>query len=208
MYLSYPPQSYRWMLPGDIQWNLGQGQERDKEPRLALTFDDGPDPDITPQVLDILDAYKAKATFFCTGRNLVANPELASEILARGHRIGNHGFHHLDGWTHSSRLYFRDVLEREKLMHSDLFRPPYGRIRPAQAKALSRRFRIVMWSLLSGDFDPHLGTDKCLAQLKRKTQNGDIVVFHDAGKGTGRMLLILPKYLDFLRDGSYFFDFC
>lgn len=204
MYYNNPPVLYRWMLPKSIQWSL----EIKDQKRVALTFDDGPDPETTLVVLDILKAYGAKSTFFCTGKHLEAHPELLQAMVQEGHLVGNHGFSHMDGWKTNTSPYCEDVLHDNHLYVHPIFRPPYGRIRFRQAKALEKHYRIVMWSLLSGDFDATKTPQDCLNHLIRDTQDGDIVVFHDSRKAAGRMLQILPKYLDFLKESSYLLSQC
>lgn len=204
MYSNKPPILYQWMLPNSVQWSLELTDQR----RIALTFDDGPNPETTPLVLEILKEYGAKSTFFCTGKHLRAHPELLKAMVQDGHLVGNHGFSHLDGWKTNTTSYCRDVFKENHLYTHPIFRPPYGRIRLRQAKALEKHYRIVMWSLLSGDFDARRTPQDCLNHLIRNTRDGDIVVFHDSRKAVGRMLQILPKYLDFLKESSYLLSQC
>lgn len=202
MYLRHPPALLRWILPGDVIWRLPESDAR----TVAITFDDGPDPVLTPQVLDILSEYQAKATFFCTGERLLAYPEIKQAILAEGHVIANHGHRHTDGWRSSKKNYLNNVELGSADSDSLLFRPPYGRIKPGQAMAISKKFRIVMWSLLSGDFDPGKSGDACLETLTRHTVPRDIVVFHDSPQAGPRLLYTLPLYLKYLSENSYLFE--
>ncbi len=172
---------------------------------LFLTFDDGPIPEVTPQVLDMLDAFGAKATFFCIGDNVRKHPEIYRDILQRGHAVGNHTQHHLNGWKVPDRRYYRNVLQCAEWVQSDLFRPPYGRITPTQAKVLGRRFRIIMWDVLSGDFDTSLSPASCLRRVTAKARPGSVIVFHDSIKAAPRMLSVLPEALSRWTNQGYDF---
>lgn len=174
------------------------------EKNIYLTFDDGPHPVVTTFVLDELAKYNAKASFFCIGKNVQSFPEIYSRIITEGHRVGNHTQNHLNGWETNNEPYLADVSEASKYIQSDLFRPPYGRIRSAQVKEL-KNYKIVMWDVLSGDFDESLSKEKCLQNVIRKTSNGSIVVFHDSEKAFPRLKYILPLVLDFFRDSGYSF---
>jgi len=173
MYFTRPPSILRRLLPGLI-WTIPN-----EENRVFLTFDDGPDPEITPWVLDTLGKYDAKATFFCLGKNVEKYPDLFERIKREGHAVGNHTYSHLDGWKTRNREYFEDIDRADKLIGSPLFRPPYGRIKPSQIKILKERYKIVMWDLLSGDFDSKMTTEECINKVKKYTGKGSIVVFHD-----------------------------
>ncbi len=174
-----------------------------KEAVVYLTFDDGPHPEITPWVLNELKQRGLKASFFCVGDNVRKFPETYQQILNEGHITGNHTMHHMKGWSNSTETYTQNTTEAAQYIKSKLFRPPYGRISRAQIKALLPEYTIVMWSLLSGDFDPHLNIPKALNQIKRKTQNGSIVVFHDSIKSEAQMKQLLPDYLDYLIANAY-----
>ena len=175
-----------------------------KEKNIYMTFDDGPHPVVTPFVLDELAKYNAKASFFCIGKNVQSFPEIYNRIITEGHRVGNHTQNHLNGWETNNEPYLADVSEASKYIQSDLFRPPYGRIRSAQVKEL-KNYKIVMWDVLSGDFDESLSKEKCLQNVIRKTSNGSIVVFHDSEKAFQRLKYVLPLVLDFFRDSGYSF---
>ena len=174
-----------------------------KEAVVYLTFDDGPHPEITPWVLNELKQRGLKASFFCVGDNVRKFPETYQQILNEGHITGNHTMHHMKGWSNSTETYTQNTTEAAQYIKSKLFRPPYGRISRAQIKALLPEYTIVMWSLLSGDFNPQLNIPKALNQIKRKTQNGSIVVFHDSIKSEAQMKQLLPDYLDFLIANAY-----
>jgi peptidoglycan/xylan/chitin deacetylase (PgdA/CDA1 family) len=170
---------------------------------IYLTFDDGPHPDITPWVLDLLDTFDAKATFFCVGENVERYPELYAELLKRGHQTGNHTQHHLNGWKNPAEAYVKDVLSCAQHVDSKLFRPPYGKLTRAQSRALNNNFTIVMWSMLSGDFNPRLNLTKALQKLNKGAEAGQIVVFHDSLKAAPQLRALLPPYLAYLRMQNY-----
>ena len=186
-----------------------------EEKILYLTFDDGPHPIATPFVLEQLKKYNAKATFFCIGKNVMEQRNIYRSILDEGHKAGNHTFDHLNGWKTKDDAYFRNVQEAEKYIDSNLFRPPYGRITKFQAALLQksnkqyfihhREYEIVMWSILSGDFDVKLSPQRCLQNVLLHTKPGNIIVFHDSTKAWDRMSYALPKMLeDFSKRGYEF----
>jgi peptidoglycan/xylan/chitin deacetylase (PgdA/CDA1 family) len=176
---------------------------------IYLTFDDGPVPGITDWVLEELAMRGQVATFFMVGDNVRKHPELAREVLARGHRVGNHTDHHLHGWRCSCRDYLQDVAYCDEALSSvlgvqtTLFRPPYGELGPRQAHALAKNKKIVMWSLLSYDFDDSLAPAQLLTEIMEKTAPGKILVFHDQQKTKVKLQQVLPDYLDFLVQEGY-----
>ena len=177
-----------------------------KENAIYLTFDDGPHPEITDFVLQQLLIFKAKASFFCIGKNVVAYPETYSNIIDNGHTIGNHTFSHLNGWKTKDSVYLEDIAEAKKYIDSNYYRPPYGRITPFQLKQLSApRFNLtcIMWSLLSADFDNSLSPERCLEKLLLTVRGGDIVVFHDSVKADKNLQYVLPKFLEFCKEKGY-----
>lgn len=183
----YP--AYLWSMPVN-------------EPAIYLTFDDGPHPVATPFVLDRLKEYNAKATFFCIGKNVLAYPDIYRRILDEGHATGNHTHTHPNGWKTSNKKYLQDVSEAGRHIDTRLFRPPYGRITSFQArniKAAMKRDRvtIVMWDVLSADFDESISPQQCLEHVILHTVNGSVIVFHDSEKAFPRMQPILPKVLAF-----------
>jgi len=180
---------------------------------IYLTFDDGPVPDFTPWVLETLDHYNAKGTFFCVGENIKKFPAIYQQIKDRGHSIGNHTFNHLQGWKTPTNKYIKNVLKTESYLNDDtelngkkLFRPPHGRIRPVQAKILRKKgYKIVMWDVLSGDFDQSISKEQCLEHTLKHIKNGSIVVFHDSDKSFKNLDFVLPKVLEhFGREGYDF----
>ncbi len=148
---------------------------------IYLTFDDGPTPGVTNVILNILDKYNAKATFFCIGKKVKQYPELYQEIINRGHSVGNHTMIHLNGFKTSTKEYINDVLEAERLIKSTLFRPPYGKCTPKQHRLLSELgFKTIFWSHLSYDFDNYLDSDERVKKIIKRSKNGSIIVFHDS----------------------------
>ncbi|NNV56051.1 polysaccharide deacetylase family protein [Limnovirga soli] len=179
--------------------------------KIYLTFDDGPHPTATPFVLDQLKRFNAKATFFCIGKNVVENNAIYARILNEGHQVGNHTFNHLNGWKTNNTQYINNVLEAAKYIDSNLFRPPYGRISAFQSKLLMQAdnahpFKIIMWSVLSGDFDTKLAPENCLKNIILHTKPGDIIVFHDSAKAWERLSFALPRFLKYFTDHQY--EFC
>jgi peptidoglycan/xylan/chitin deacetylase (PgdA/CDA1 family) len=176
---------------------------------LYLTFDDGPHPEATPFVLGQLKRYDAKATFFCIGKNVLSHPEVYARILEEGHAPGNHTHNHLNGWKESSEKYLKNVFEAALSIRSRLFRPPYGRIKRFQAKILQQNpgpnFSIVMWDVLSGDFDTGLSHQACLQNVIINAKPGSIIVFHDSAKAYERMSYVLPKVLEHYSKKGYVF---
>lgn len=162
---------------------------------VYLTFDDGPHPEITPWVLKQLAAYNMKATFFLVGENVTKYPETKQLILDQGHHIGNHTYNHLKGWNTSSKQYFRNTLKCENVVSSTLFRPPHGRITRAQYTLLSKRYRIIMWSVLSGDYDRNLHPTAIVNGVVKNTAPGSVIVFHDSIKAEKNLKASLPEVL-------------
>ena len=171
---------------------------------VYLTFDDGPIPDCTPQVLDILAQYGVKATFFMVGENVERYPEIAARVRAEGHTIGNHTYHHMRGYKHDTQTYVRDALRGAEVLQTTLFRPPHGRMRNNQKKALiNQGYTIYLWDVLTHDYNPHYSVDKMLAVVKRYTRNGSILVMHDSLKSKDRMLEALPQIIEWLQSNGY-----
>ncbi len=166
-----------------------------KDKVIYLTFDDGPVPEVTPRVLEMLDMYNAKATFFCVGDNIRKHPDCFKEVLLRGHAVGNHTMHHLQGMTISCDRYMNDVAQCDALCHSNLFRPPYGRPSIKQIKELRKRnYRIILWTAISYDYNGKLSPEKCLKNVSN-LNSGDIILFHDSIKAEKNMLYCLENVL-------------
>ncbi len=185
-------------------WNISTEKKE-----LFLTFDDGPIPEVTPWVLETLRNHKAKATFFCIGDNIRKHPELFKQIIAEGHAIGNHTFHHSNGWKSSTKSYIKDVKRcqeviKSKYTESNLFRPPYGKCTSAQAKAiLEQNQEIIMWSIISKDYKAGLSKEQCYQRIKSQAQPGSIVVFHDSLKAETNMKFALEKTLETYKDYEF-----
>lgn len=172
---------------------------------IYLTFDDGPTPEITEWTLTTLKKFNAKATFFCIGANVVQYPEIFQQIISDGHAIGNHTHHHLNGWHTDKEAYFRNIKKCEEVVKSNLFRPPYGRIKKSQYKLIKEDYKVIMWDVLSGDFDPKTTPKKCLHNVKNNTTEGSVVVFHDSLKATDNLKYTLPKVLEYFVEQGYRF---
>lgn len=164
---------------------------------LYLTFDDGPIPEVTPEVLDILDKYNAKATFFCVADNIKKHPEVFQSIIDRGHRLGNHTYHHIKGWETPNNEYFEDIERANQLVNSNLFRPPYGRIGFFQARELRKKYRLILWSVLSYDYSGKLSKENVWDNIRKSVTDNDIILFHDNIKARDNMIYSLSNTLFF-----------
>ena len=176
-----------------------------EDKNIYLTFDDGPFDETTPEILSILKSYNAKATFFCLGKNVKLYPELYHSLLENGHTTGIHGYEHLNGWKTKNREYYRDIEKASLLIDSVLFRPPYGKIRPDQIRHLKKKYKIIMWDVLSGDFDPATSIERCKNNVLNNVSPGSIVVMHDSLKAKEKVLGILPEILKELSKRGYRF---
>ncbi|MDR6969195.1 peptidoglycan/xylan/chitin deacetylase (PgdA/CDA1 family) [Flavobacterium arsenatis] len=191
-----------------------------QEKKVYLTFDDGPTPEITEWTLNQLKQYDAKATFFCIGENIQKHPEIFSKIINEGHSIGNHTFNHLNGWKTSTEDYIENFKQCEdeilKQLHilnlkskiynlkSNLFRPPYGKIKFAQSRIMRKMgYKIIMWDVLSADFDTNVSPEKCLENVIKNIRSGSIIIFHDSIKASKNLEHALPKTLAFLKENGY-----
>lgn len=172
---------------------------------IYLTFDDGPVNGITHKVLNILDDFEIKATFFCVGENVVRHNDVFLELLSKGHAVGNHTYNHLKGWKTNFEDYIYNVDICNKLVGVPLFRPPYGRITRKQAALLKDNYKIIMWSVLSYDFDQKLNAAKCLKKSIDKTRKGCIIVFHDNVKAEKNLIYTLPRYIEHFKKKNYNF---
>jgi len=181
-----------------MTWDL-QSEHRE----VYLTFDDGPTPVVTPWVLDRLDEAGARGTFFCLGRNVDKHPEIYNMILAGGHSVGNHSYSHLKGFRSSIRRYMEDINLASDMIDSKLFRPPYGRIFPGQVKAVLEQYDIIMWDVLSIDYNSGLSGDRVLQNVTRNVKPGSIIVFHDSDKAADNLYYALPRTLEFLQEEGY-----
>lgn len=201
------PRLYK--MPGLIQQafpDLTWVKETDKK-ALFLTFDDAPNAELTPWILDLLNTYQAAATFFCVGDKAASNRYLIDQIQKAGHQVGNHTYHHVNGWSHDAPHYLADVEACKEVVPSSLFRPPYGKIKPSQVRLLNeKRYEIVMWDVLTYDFDPTLDPEKALHTCTRQVQAGSIVVFHDSQKALTNIKWLLPRFLAYFTNQGYQFQ--
>lgn len=180
------------------------------EPAVYLTFDDGPHPEITPWVLSELKKYNALATFFCIGNNVQAYPDVYKRILEDGHAVGNHTYHHLNAWKTPLQHYEKDIKDAAAVIESNLFRPPYGRILkkniPGIKRALGNDAKIIMWDVLSADFDRGFSQEQCLQHVLKNTVAGSVVVFHDSSKAFKNLTYSLPLVLENLQKKGFEFQ--
>ena len=207
-YLTKTPGLLKSMYPS-CTWNFSRDSQV-----MYFTFDDGPHPVATPYVLDKLKEYNAKATFFCIGKNVAAHPDIYKRILNEGHAVGNHTFNHVNGWKTPDQEYIKNIAEARKYIDSNLFRPPYGRITNFQTRLLTATenikqktvFKIIMWDVLSGDFDIRSSGAKCAKNVTSNAKGGSIVVFHDSEKAMPRMQNALSESLKYFSEKGFTFD--
>ena len=173
---------------------------------IYLTFDDGPSPGVTDFVLESLDMYNAKATFFCLGKNIAAHPSLYENIRKQGHAVGNHTYNHLNGWETEDAVYYEDISRCSELVETKLFRPPYGKISFSQIRYLKKKYSIVMWDVLSWDFDKNTSEETCLKNVLQNAHEGSIIVMHDSPMAEQKVRYALPRVLDFFSEGGYRFS--
>jgi peptidoglycan/xylan/chitin deacetylase (PgdA/CDA1 family) len=202
LYLTYSPFWLQWFYP-TLTWHKNR-----QDKFIYLTFDDGPIPVVTPYVLNCLNAFQAKATFFCIGDNVRKYPEIYSQVLAAGHSVGNHTYSHLKGWQSNNETYLADIKKCGELVESRLFRPPYGRIKKKQIRDIATQLpemEIIMWDVLSGDFDTTLNAEQITTNVLKNVKNGSIIVFHDSLKAFPRLEYALPAVLKELHASGYQF---
>ena len=188
------------IYPG-LTWNMPGAQKL-----LYLTFDDGPTPQVTDKILDVLLEFRARATFFCIGRNAERHSALMNRIREAGHALGNHTYSHLKGWYTPDREYFADIELAGRFIPSRLFRPAYGMITPRQVKYLQKIYRIVLWDIMSFDFHPGTSKEKCLDNVIRHAQPGSVVIFHDSVKASEKVLFALPGVLAYFMKLGFSFE--
>lgn len=175
------------------------------EKTLYLTFDDGPAPNVTDQVLDILQEYGAKATFFCIGQHALNHPTIIDRILAEGHELGNHTFDHLNGWRTPKPKYLSDVAQCDNVFKSTLFRPPYGKLRIGQYMEIRKTHKVIMWDVVSGDFDRKVSQEQCLKNVLDHADSGSIVLMHDKERTAGKLAYYLPRVLGHYAENGFVF---
>lgn len=199
MIIEQPAQWLRWLYPRAL-WRMDR-----KERAVYLTFDDGPIPESTPFILRTLEEYGARATFFMVGDNVRKYPELYDSIVAAGHQVGNHTFHHLGGFKHFAATYIKDTNAANELIKARYFRPPHGCMSYAQYLWLRRKYRIVMWDLVTRDYSKWMTADDVVENVRRYARNGSIITFHDSLKSIDKLHFALPQALQWLKDQGYEF---
>jgi len=200
MYLVRTPQ-YIQNIFTDFTWRFSS-----KSKKLYLTFDDGPIPETTLQILKVLRRYNALATFFCVGENIRKHPDLFNKIIDDGHSVGSHTYNHISGWTTRKENYVKNVKKGADISYSSLFRPPYGRIRPSQVKEIKKKYQIIMWDVLSGDFDENVDPETCFNNVLENTEAGSIIVFHDSIKAKAKVDYALPLVLEHYANQGFTFE--
>jgi peptidoglycan/xylan/chitin deacetylase (PgdA/CDA1 family) len=200
MHLVRPPYLLRKLYPAAI-WRMSP-----KEKKIYLTFDDGPVSIVTPWVLDILKVENVKATFFCVGENVSKHSDIYQRILTENHAVGNHTYNHLKGWKTHRNEYLLNVAKCSELIHSKLFRPPYGRIKNSQLMEISKSYKVIMWDVLSGDYDKKITPEDCLKNVASNVRNGSIIVFHDSYKAQKNLEYALPRFIKFAKAKGFVFD--
>ena len=200
MWIEQPPFFYRLLFTEAIWRILQRGKKV-----VYLTFDDGPIPEETPWVLDVLDRYGVKATFFMVGDNVRRYPVLFEEVKRRGHSYGNHTMHHLQGLKVDAKTFFRDITKADRLIGSILFRPPHGIISPLQTSLIKRHYNIIMYDLVTRDYSKRVSGEEVLDNVKRYARNGSIIVFHDSKKAHVNMRYALPRAIEWLKEQGYEF---
>lgn len=200
MFIEQPPRIVRWLYP-KATWRMNPDEKV-----VYLTFDDGPIPGITPWVLDLLDHYGIKATFFLVGDNVRKHPEEFRMIVERGHRVGNHTFNHVRGFSYKAPKYLENVERADELIHSDLFRPPHGYMGWKQYHTLCKQYRIIMWDVVTRDYSRRLNGKQVFEKLKHYVRNGSIITFHDSLKSEEKLKYALPRSIEWLMEQGYRFE--
>lgn len=196
-----PPFFLRWFSPDHLVCDL-PGTDK----VIYLTFDDGPIPDVTPEILGILSQHRVKATFFMVGDNVKKHPDVFQQVIDQEHAVGNHTFHHLNGWVTTTGSYIEDVARCADLVKSNLFRPPYGRFTPVQYWMLKKDYHFILWSVLSYDFHRNTSPEQCLENVIQYTKPGSVVVFHDSLKAIEKVRHALPRFLDHFMNLGFRFE--
>lgn len=199
MFIEQPAIYLRWIYPKAV-WRMNH-----RKKAIYITFDDGPIPEATPYILDVLDQFNVKATFFMVGENAKKHPREFQMVMERGHRIGNHTFNHIGGFRYLSENYLENTDKANELLKTDLFRPPHGWMRWMQYHVLSRHYRIIMWDLVTRDYSKRLTAANVVENVKRYTRNGSIITFHDSLKSIEKLRTALPESLEWLKEQGYEF---
>lgn len=199
MLIEQPPKLFRALYPSAI-WRMDSADKA-----VYLTFDDGPIPEITPWVLDLLDKYNIKATFFLVGDNIGKHPDEFRMIVERGHRVGNHTFNHIRGFEYSTKDYMANTVKANVQIQSDLFRPPHGHMTPTQYYALKKEYKVIMWDLVTRDYSNKLNGEQVFKKVKYYVRNGSIITFHDSLKAEQNLKYALPRSIEWLLEQGYQF---
>lgn len=202
MFIERPPKWFRMLFPGAV---FRMPESNQKPGKVYITFDDGPIPEVTPWVLDTLDTFHVKATFFMVGQNVERHPELLAEVKKRGHIAANHTLHHIRGLGISSREYIEDAEACERFTQSGLFRPPHGWLTPVQLNEVRKRYRVVMYDLVTRDYSRHIDAEDIVKNVKTLSRDGSIIVFHDSVKSYEKLKTALPESLRWLKGQGYEF---
>jgi peptidoglycan/xylan/chitin deacetylase (PgdA/CDA1 family) len=201
-YFVKTPKWFKWLFPKGMVWDVPM----ELAPSVYITFDDGPNPETTPFVLEQLEKYDARATFFCVGNNVAKYPAMYEELLNKGHVTGNHTFNHMNGWKTDNDVYLHNIELAKAHIHSHLFRPPYGTMKFSQFRSLKNsdpEWKVIMWDVLCGDFDNKLTGQQCLDNVLQNIRPGSIVLLHDSIKAWPRMSYALPYILEFCRKQNW-----
>lgn len=199
MFIEQPAVWLRWLYPR-ATWRMNK-----HEHSVYITFDDGPIPESTPFILEILERYEVKATFFMVGDNVNKHPELYNQIVNAGHKVGNHTYNHISGAKHTIKTYSNNADSANELLHTNLFRPPHGWMRLSQYAWLGRKYRIVMWDVVTRDYSKFMTAEDVFNNVKRYTRNGSIITFHDSLKSIDKLKYALPKSIEWLKCNGYEF---
>ena len=199
MIIEQPAKFLRWLYPGAL-WRMDP-----TERAVYLTFDDGPIPEVTPWVLEVLEHYDVRATFFMVGDNVRKHPREFEMVRERGHRLGNHSFNHIGGFRHGVSSYVRNVDKANAYLHTDLYRPPHGWMKWQQCRAIRERYRVVMWDLVTRDYSTRLNGRDVLLNVRRFARPGSIITFHDSLKSQDKLLYALPRAIAWLQSQGYAF---
>jgi peptidoglycan/xylan/chitin deacetylase (PgdA/CDA1 family) len=201
MLIEQPPFLYRILFSRSL-WQIKIPRQK----TVYLTFDDGPIPEVTPWVLDVLDRYKVKATFFCVGDNVRKHPDVYRQLLDRGHKTGNHTFNHVQGWNNKTSFLLDNTAKADALIGSSLFRPPHGHMRVPQNRAIQKAgYSVVMWDVVTRDYSRFMKPQQVLQNVKKYTRDGSIIVFHDSLKAEKNMKYALPRAIEWLQEQGYTF---
>lgn len=199
MFITRPPQLLKKLYPNSI-WRKDENKKK-----VYLTFDDGPIPVVTPWVLDLLDSYNIKATFFCVGDNVKKHHDVYLDIINRKHRVGNHTFNHIQSFKNSKKEYMNNVVKAETWIKSSLFRPPHGQLKPGLLSKLQNNYKVIMWDLLTGDYDATTPKTKVVKRVKDNVRKGSIIVFHDSLKAEKNLRYALPRSIEHILSEGYEF---